>query len=330
MKPSFIVLLLVITQLLHAQRPAATIAFWNVENLYDTIDDPAVNDEEFLPAGKNHWTRERYNCKLQNLSKVILSMNSGSGPDILGLAEIENKNVLFDLTQCTGLKSKMYGIVHFDSPDKRGIDVALIYRKKKFRVLESKAINVSNPADTFFTRDILLVKGILGKTDTIWIFVNHWPSRRGGKDESDKKRMRAALILRNASDSIERLFPRAQILVMGDFNDEPTDKSIRMLAFSEDRIGGFVNLMDSLKAAGDGSYHYKKEKNMLDQVMVTKSFRYKKGYYVYRAEIYRQEWMTGINYKDDPPGPLHTYAGSRYIGGYSDHYPVIAYLLFEK
>ncbi len=307
--------------------PPARIAFWNVENLFDTIDDPNIIDEEFLPGGKKKWTSERYTKKLNDLSKVILALGAnGNGPDVLGMAEIENKGVLVDLTQKTDLKKQGYGIVHYDSPDKRGIDVAMIYKTKTFKVLSSQTINVSIPEDTFYTRDILLVKGVLGKKDTLFIFVNHWPSRRGGQEASESKRMLAAMHLLRACDSLRALNNNAQILIMGDFNDEPPDKSIRTLCGPHD----FLNLMDTLKAAGEGSYQYKKERNLLDQLLVTQSLRSKKGYYVIQAAIFKPEWITGVNYKNDPPGPLHTYAGSRYIGGYSDHYPVYAELGFAK
>lgn len=328
-----IILCLLITGCLGAQqlpKPTARIAFWNVENLYDTINDPKTDDEEFLPNGKMKWSSERYTNKLNNLSKVILAMGNGTGPDILGMAEVENKSVLVDLTTKTGLAKQKYGIVHFDSHDKRGIDVAMIYKKSKFKVLEAKTIFVPMPSDSSFTRDILLVKGVFGKKDTMYIFVNHWPSRRGGEDASADRRMSAAKKLRNAEDSILKIFPNAKILAMGDFNDEPDDKSIVSLKATGDSGNGFVDLMDSLKAAGDGSYHYKKEKNMIDQILISPSLANGKGLWIIRASIFREPYMTGENYKGDPPGPLHMYAGSRYIGGYSDHYPVYADIYLAK
>lgn len=330
---SYILFILFFTGFLHAQqpaKPAARIAFWNVENLFDTINDPKTNDEDFLPNGKMKWSSERYVTKLNNLSKVILAMGNGVGPDILGMSEVENRNVLVDLTTKTDLKKQKYGIVHFDSPDKRGIDVAMIYKKNKFKVLDSKAIYVPMPADSSYTRDILLVKGVFGKKDTLYIFVNHWPSRRGGEEKSAVLRMIAAEKLRHAQDSILKLFPNAKIIAMGDFNDEPDDKSILSLKYSLVSANGFVDLMDSLDAAGDGSYHYRKEKNMLDQILITHSLEKGKGLIIHDAHIFREAWMTGENYKGDPPGPLHMYAGSRYIGGYSDHYPVYADVYLVK
>jgi endonuclease/exonuclease/phosphatase family metal-dependent hydrolase len=142
--------------------------------------------------------------------------------------------------------------------------------------------------------------------------------------------MIAAKKLHDAQDSILKLFPNAKILAMGDFNDEPDDKSMVSLKSFPASSNGFVDLMDTLKAAGDGSYHYKKEKNMLDQILITHSFRKWKGVSIFDAHIFREAWMTGENYKNDPPGPLHTYAGSRYIGGYSDHYPVYADIYLGK
>jgi predicted extracellular nuclease len=315
-----------------APKPVARIAFWNVENLYDTINDPAVDDEEFLPNGKMKWTSERYLTKLDHLSKEILELGNGKGPDILGMAEIENERVLVDLTTKTPLAKQKYGIVHYDSHDKRGIDVALLYKKDKFKVLESKIISVQFPkdsllkGDTLFTRDILVVKGILAK-DTIYIAVNHWPSRRGGQKESDARRMLAANALHAVLDSLQKLNAGVKMIAIGDFNDEPDSKSILSLKCGS---SCFTDLMDSLKAAGDGSYHYKKEVNMLDNILINSNFKSGKGLLIIDAHIFKTDWNTGENYKGDPPGPLHTYAGTRYIGGYSDHYPVYADVFLAK
>ncbi|HEU4717139.1 MAG TPA: endonuclease/exonuclease/phosphatase family protein [Bacteroidia bacterium] len=349
-------LFLLLSLSLIAQKPVARIAFWNVENLFDTINDPNINDEEFLPSAKDHWTSDRYLAKINHLAQGILAIGDGAGPDILGMAEVENEGVLKDLTQKTDLKKQKYGIVHYDSPDKRGIDVAMLYKKSKFKVLDSRPVNVSVPADTFFTRDILVVKGILNKTDTVWIIVNHWPSRRGGAEASESKRMIASRKLQGILDSIMKMNPRSLVLAMGDFNDEPTNNSImnlkcndwldpamqqkldtlnKIIGESIDNQGAgwmmapsqncFHDLMDSLKDAGDGSYHYRKEKDMIDQFLVNGNL-YGTGYRitVHSAHIFKADFLTGENYKSDPPGPLHTYAGSRYIGGYSDHYPVYA------
>lgn len=331
----FITAFLFLALLLNAQKsvnkPFARIAFWNVENLFDTINDPKIDDEEFLPNGKMKWTSERYNTKINNLAKVILAIGDGKGPDILGMAEIENQAVLVDLTTKTDLKNQNYGIVHYDSPDKRGIDVALIYKKDKFKVLGSKAVFVPMPVDTILTRDILVVKGVLNKKDTIYILVNHWPSRRGGDESSEERRMFAANKLHFIEDSLLKINKNSKIIAIGDFNDEPTNKSIMSVKYNESNShAGFVDLMDSLKSAGDGSYHYKKEINMLDNILVNNNFQAKKGIYIINAHIFKVDWAIGENYKGDAPGPLHTYAGTRYIGGYSDHFPVYTDIYFQK
>jgi predicted extracellular nuclease len=321
----------------------AMIAFWNVENLYDTIDDPAVKDEEFLPSAKNAWTSQRYNTKLKNTAEVILKLNDGAGPDILGMAEVENKNVLVDLTTKTALKKQKYGIVHYDSPDQRGIDVALIYKTKSFKVLSSTHVPVMlqpNPGDSAVprpTRDILVVRGILNKKDTICILVNHWPSRLGGTEQSQPKRMAAAHTVQRICDSLTKLYPDGKILAIGDFNDEPTDESLRslnILSLAERPYGAFVpifsNMMDSIKASGDGTHYYKKEKSCLDQILVTHNLREKKSYYVTQAFIFKPEWIFAEVYKGDGLSPKRTWAGSRYIGGYSDHLPVYVKLKYQK
>lgn len=332
----------VFTQSVLAQKPA-TIAFWNVENLYDTIDDPSINDAEFLPSAKNAWNSERYNTKLKNTAQVILAINGGVGPDILGMAEVENRGVLVDLTTKTDLKKQKYGIVHFDSPDKRGIDVALIYKTKSFSVLSSSHVPVPlpmSPMDSAAprpTRDILVVRGVLNKKDTICILVNHWPSRMGGTKESEQKRLYAAFQLTNIWDSLVGLYPDDKIIALGDFNDEPTDKSMKACEkyklingndTSEQRM--FYNLMDSIKASGDGTHYYKKEKSCLDQILVTPNLRVKKSYYVSSAAIFKPEWIFAEVYKGDGLSPNRTWAGSRYLGGYSDHLPVYVVLKYQK
>jgi predicted extracellular nuclease len=317
------------------QAASARIAFYNTENLFDTINNKNVIDEEFLPDGKMKWTKQRYEKKLAQLSKVILEIGNGSGPEIIGLCEVENKGVLVDLTQKTPLKKQKYGIVHYDSPDNRGIDVALLYKKSAFRVLESKPFIVPQPSDTLPpTRSILYVKGILGKNDTLCIFVNHWPSRRGGPEESAPRRIMAAEYLKQLTDSVMKAVHGAQVVAIGDFNDEPTDASLQSIAHSvnDSTSPGLRNMMSAIDAQGEGTHYYRKEKNTFDQILVSNNLFGKRGYYVTTtsAHIFKPEWIMGENYKGDPPAPLRTYAGSRYIGGYSDHLPVYVDLYLAK
>lgn len=303
------------------------VGFYNLENLFDTINDTKINDEEFLPQGKNKWNSVRYTTKLNNLAKVILEMNGGKGMDVLGVCEIENRRVLEDLTRKTALKQVKYDIVHYDSPDGRGIDVGLIYNKKAMRVLKTNKIIVKQPSDTLPpTRNIMVVKAILGKSDTVYIFVNHWPSRRGNVDNSER-RVFAAQTLQHAIDSVRKESKNAQLIVMGDFNDTPADKSIGQLM----EESSLVNLMTLEKKMGNGSHYYKKEKNIFDQLMVSESLLQEKGFYVQPdgGRIFQPDWLLGEVYKGDGPAPLRTFAGSRYLGGYSDHLPVFVDLVFK-
>jgi len=303
------------------------VGFYNLENLFDTINDPKINDEEFLPGGKSKWNSERYLKKLDNLSKVILEMNGGSGMDVLGLCELENKKVLEDLTKKTPLKKIKYGIVHYDSPDRRGIDVALIYNKSKMKVLGSAKINIRQPSDSLSpTRNILLVKGLVNKKDTLYFFVNHWPSRRGGK-ESSPLRVNAANTLLKALDSVRTKHQTAKVIAMGDFNDTPTDESMQHL--SEE--GDLANLMTLELKMGHGSHYYKKEKNIFDQLLVSENLLGESGCRVPAdaGRIFQPDWLLGEVYKGDGPAPLRTFAGNRYLGGYSDHLPVYMDLLLK-
>lgn len=314
---------------LFAQKNPVTlrVGFYNLENLFDTINDPKINDEEFLPQGKNKWNSERYTKKLNNLAKVILEMNGGKGMDVLGVCEIENRRVLEDLTRKTALKKVKYDIVHYDSPDGRGIDVGLIYNKKVMRVLKTSKVLVKQPSDTLPpTRNIMVVKAILGKTDTVYFFVNHWPSRRGSSDNSER-RVFAAKTLEQAIDSVRKESKNAQLIVMGDFNDTPSDKSIEQL-MEESTL---LNLMTLEKKMGNGSHYYKKEKNIFDQLMVSESLLQEKGFYVQPdgGRIFQPDWLLGEVYKGDGPAPLRTFAGSRYLGWYSDHLPVYVDLVLK-
>ena len=303
-----------------------TIAFYNIENLYDTINDPDVDDEEFLPGGKNNWTGERFEKKIYNLAKVIDSL--GGGPSILGLSEVENRFVLETLVAHKKIAKKDYGIVHENSIDKRGIDVAMIYKKSDFKPLFHKMARVSLPDDPeFITRDIMIVKGLLF-SKPVYFFINHWPSRRGGDVESRPKRIAAAKVARYSIDTILKSDPKANIILMGDFNDSPTDQSIVEYlgaADSPDAKGLVLfDAMASLAKAGDGSHSYKEEWNMLDQIIVSKNLLESKSklqYELNSAAVYRPLWMHD-KYSKHKGAPYRTYAGPKFIGGYSDHFPV--------
>lgn len=312
-----------------------TAMFYNTENLFDTINDPATMDEEYLPNAIIPWNTERYNLKINHISKVMASVDSLTLPDIIGVAEIENRSVLESLVRSTNLKAGGYKIVHFDSSDERGIDVALLYKSSRFRLLKAEPLNVTLPADKDRTRDILYVKGIVMKKTPIHIFINHWPSRNGGQEASEKNRMAAAAVLRHKIDLIFASDPLANILVMGDFNDNPTDKSITeglsatAPGFMYTASGLYSLLLPRFKN-GEGSLYYKKW-DMFDQVIVSgdlliqgKGLKCKPA----DAKVFKPEWVLYKNkYGEMVPNRTAT---REYHGGYSDHLPVFVKFTFVR
>ena len=315
------------------------IVSYNVENLFDTIDDPHKLDNEFLPQSKKKWTSNRYQSKINHLSKVISSIDSTKLPDIISLVEVENRAVLEDLSQNKSLKKAHYQIVHKESPDRRGIDVALLYNPKKFKLLSQHFYKVSLADDAYFkTRDILYAKLIFKKTkDTLHIFVNHWPSRRGGQEKSEHKRVRAAEVLKSVTDSIFKADGNPSIMIMGDFNDEPTDKSItetlQAKPLNSISNGNLYNLSLAKHLKKEGSYYYWKTKewNMIDQLIVSgQLINSKKELQLKSTDvmIYRQNFFLYTN-KKGVQSPAKTYGGTRYYGGYSDHLPIYFYLYYK-
>jgi predicted extracellular nuclease len=232
----------------HGQKPvkAITVAFYNLENIFDTINDPITSDEEFTPTGANAWTWERYQEKLGNMSDVISQVGDEfikGGPTIIGLSEVENRGVLEDLIRTRALKVNGYAIAHFESPDRRGVDVALLYKKNEFLLVNAVAVPMNMPGKPDFkTRDQLVVSGLVDK-DTITVVVNHWPSR--GNDET--YRLAAASVTRNIVDSLYHRNPDAIILVEGDFNDDPVDPSILKILGAQGKEDRFVPVAFSIR-----------------------------------------------------------------------------------
>lgn len=310
-------------------KPAAIVAFYNVENLFDTEDDPKIDDNEFLPNTDKQWTPERYQTKLSKLTQVLDSIGHGTLPALIGLVEIENRKVLQDLLGKANA-SQTYGIVHYDSPDQRGIDVALLYNKNSFTPTQSEPLSVVFPFDPGTpTRDILYVQGTF-KGEDLHIFVNHWPSRRDGEEKSEPKRMTAATVARQKLDAIFTNNPQAKIIMMGDFNDEPHNNSITkgLQAELTDKPqkpdATMFDLMGPIEQSGQGSYNYQGDWNMLDQFIVSSALlTAKKGLSLNftDAHIYNPDW---ILYKagNGDKSPNKTYGGNKYYGGYSDHLPV--------
>ncbi|MFN5184049.1 MAG: endonuclease/exonuclease/phosphatase family protein [Bacteroidota bacterium] len=314
------------------------IAFYNVENLYDTIDEPNVIDDEFTPKGDNKWTAERFNKKIENISMVLGTLGSEKtedGPAIIGLCEIENYSCLNSLVSTKKLKKNNYKIVHYDGPDERGVDVAFLYQPKKFKLISSKTYRcVLSGDDAKPTRDQLLVTGkLLGQR--IHFIICHWPSRRGGMEGSASKRMTAANVGRKIIDSILIAEPNANIVLMGDLNDDPDQESITIgLHASSDSLNTdskqLYNAMQHLFSTGRGTLSYKEKWNLFDQMILSKPLITGSGNLKYRSsEIFDKEIIREKEgkYKGTP---FRTYAGNKYLGGYSDHFPVYIFLNKEK
>lgn len=334
MKKLFVVITLFIAFSIQAQDKKFTIAFYNVENLFDTINDPLKNDDDFTPEGKLKWSGQRYVTKVINTSKVIMAIGNGEAPAIMGLCEVENRDVLEYMIRITPLSKMKYAVVHEDSPDNRGIDVALLYRKDLFKPIEHKVIPVDLKPDTFKTRDILYVKGVLDSDDTLHVFVNHWPSRLGGEAQSEPKRINAAKTLRKEVDNIMKNDSSAKIIIMGDFNDYPNNKSLEEVLLAkkdtaEIQKGELFNMLYLKHMKGEGTHYYDNHWGMLDQIIVSKSLikceKKKVCTLPGRADVFNPEWILFFN-KDGVKIPNRTYVGNSYKGGYSDHLPVYMYL----
>lgn len=315
------------------QTTGVTVAFYNVENLFDTLDTPHKIDEEFLPSSAKEWNSEKYAKKLEHIGAVLSSLNKPGLPDIIGLCEVENKKVVEDLATTGVLKKAGYKVVHEESPDMRGIDVALMYSPAHFKYIshEKLAVKFANEPDET-TRDILYVKGISGN-DTLHLFVNHWPSRRDGQEASESRRVAAANVLKSKVANITDNNPEAKVLIMGDFNDFPDNKSVQdVLNAGVEDNQPLYNLMYKQWLKGIGTYNYKGNWNMLDQIIVSQGLlNAKSGLDVDRdsGHIYREEWILYINREKDIETPNRTYGGNRYYGGYSDHLPVYVNLVIK-
>lgn len=337
-----------------------TVAFWNFENIFDTINDPVVNDEEWTPSGPRRWDGTKYRKKLQNLSRVISEIgtsNNPNSPTLIGGSEIENRRVLEDLVKQPMLASKDYGIVHFDSPDRRGIDVALLYQKKHFKPTsyiniplmiyrdEEKASGKKEKEELtddeavedkasrrIYTRDQLLVTGLLDGEE-VSVIVCHWPSRSGGEKKSSPLREAAGALTRKIVDSLQGINPDAKVIVLGDLNDGSFNKSVKVKVGAKGKKEevkplGIYNPFESMANKGMGTIGYRDSWDIFDIIMVTEpfirndysSFRY------WKAGIYNKPYMitTTGQYKGYP------LRNSMTEPGFSDHFPVYIYLIKEK
>ena len=315
------------------KRQNVSIIFWNVENLYDPYDDTTKQDNEFTPGGARHWTYSKFTKKLNHVSKTILAAGEWDAPAVVGLCEVENRYVLNKLIWETPLKAWKYKFIHHESPDKRGVDVAMLYRPSLFTVLSNHAITIRFPFDTLAqTREILMVKGVLFGSDTIILFINHWPSRLGSGSVSLSRRNYVASVLRNAVDSILASKQATNILIMGDFNDEPSNESLcRVLLASNDTLRcsekQLYNLMGIRnKKHPEGTLKYRDQWSTFDQFIVSGPLMAglsgisatANDARVFRPSFLLEDDNTYFGEKLN-----RTYVGPRYHGGFSDHLPII-------
>jgi len=317
---------------------AGLIAFYNLENLFDTIDTPDVLDEEFTPDGPNKWTGSRYMAKLDNMALAISRIGEddgwSGGPAILGVSEIENRSVLEDLASHPLLKESNYQIVHYDSPDLRGVDVALMYRPRFFSVTASASPSLDlfdESGERIYTRDQLVVSGLFDG-EPMHFIVCHWPSRSGGELTSRPRRNAAAALSRRLVDSLLAIDSSAKVFVMGDLNDDPVDESLRTYLKASGnperlREGELFNTMFPLFRKGIGSLYYRDGMNLFDQIIITPSLL-GSDYSTYKflhARVFNSSFLVQKDgqYKGYP---LRSFVGTVWQGGYSDHFPVYVFI----
>jgi len=311
--------------------------FYNVENLFDTIDHPDFDDDEFTPSGSKKWEVGRYEKKINDIARVILSVPEKEVPDIIGFAEVENRKVLDDLVASRGLHRYDYRLVHAESKDPRGIDCALIFREDEFRYKYHEVIPVKDLQDPeYIHRDILHVSGQGPDGKPLHIFVNHWKSRWGGTRETEPKRVYAAIALRRKLDRLLSTESDPRFIVMGDFNDEPTNRSLLDVLHAGNKrqnilINDSYNLYyDQHNTDDEGTLSYRGDWQMFDQIIISYSLlnqdkNLSTGYD--GGNVLKEEWMLFHDEQRDRKVPSRTYGGNEYFGGISDHLPV--YVIFN-
>lgn len=325
------------------------IAFYNLENLFDTIpNNPLGRDAEYTPEGKNQWTGKRYWSKIGNLARVICNFTTQTtpnGPAFIGVSEIENRSVLEDLVKAVDARLKSEGkapwnlqIVHHDSPDRRGVDVGALYNPRYFRLVDvSNTVLTVKENPNLRTRDQMCVTGVMGG-DTVSVIVNHWPSRLGGQEQSSYLREAAAALSKHIADSLWQLRPNQGVIVMGDLNDDPSDRSCaKVLGASKKSAGvlphGFYNPFWSMLDKGIGTLAYRGQWNLFDQIIVSGSLLEdnagKWRLHYWKAQVNNFEFLKDTegqrqNY------PLRTFASGVYLNGYSDHFPTEIFLIRRR
>jgi predicted extracellular nuclease len=307
------------------------VMFYNVENLFDPFKDSLTNDGEFTPQGSRYWTWKRMTEKLNNIYRVVTAVGEWDLPSIVGFCEVENSFVMYQLINKTPLSKFDYRLVHKESPDGRGIDVALIYRPDRFKLEEKRFFRVINPDEPKrTTRDVLYARGILGQLDTIHIFVNHWPSKFGGELASEPGRLAAGRLVREKVDSIRIFSPQARIIIMGDFNDGPNSPPLLEALRAEPpktpySPKGLYNLHHRYDGSGTGTIKFQGAWEVIDMMIVSKSLLDKShpiylnpdGGMIFQADFLKEEDTNFVGFR-----PFRTYIGFKYHGGFSDHFPI--------
>ncbi|MBN8836391.1 MAG: endonuclease/exonuclease/phosphatase [Sphingobacteriia bacterium] len=322
-----------------SQYKVAVAAFYNCENFYDTVHNPLINDNEFLPTGEKKYGTAIYTDKVTKLATVISQIGTDINPAgiaFMGVAEVENVDVINDLVHHPLLAKRNYKIVHYDSRDARGIDVGFIYNPAYFTVIYSNPLFVQLPSDSkkaYYTRDILYVKGNLDG-ETIHILVNHWPSRLGGEEKSAPARAAAASVCKRIVDSLNKKDDHPKIVIMGDLNDDPVSPSVTKVLGAKDKLtnlsdGDIYNPWTDLYKKGIGTLAYQDSWGLFDQIMISSKWTDKsqKGFFYYQRNIFNKEFLVE-NLGHFKGYPMRTWDGNNYRGGYSDHFPV--YISFLK
>ena len=296
------------------------LVFYNVENLFDTIDDPITNDNEFLPNAKKHWSTRKYKRKLKNIASVIHRIHSDTNhiPFIVGLAEVENRSVLQDLINQDELRDYNFDYVHFDSRDARGIDVSLLFNKSLIEILLSKTFPIDIQQNDLSepTRDILCVKGLF-HNNPIHVLVNHWPSRREGVKETAFKRLHLSQKLNSIVKTIYEEDSKANIIVMGDFNDNPRNDSLQNLVLNNNLFNPFTKLW----SWNSGTLIHKRKWYLFDQILLSKNFKTSHFFKFSSAAIFNPSFIQ-VQKGKFKGTPKRSYAGDKHLAGYSDHFPV--------
>ncbi|WP_253916349.1 endonuclease/exonuclease/phosphatase family protein [Lentimicrobium sp. S6] len=319
------------------QYEIVAIGYYNLENLFDTIDSEGVAEGDFLPNGAKKWNAERYYYKLDQMARVLSEIATDKTPDglaIFGISEIENRFVVEDLVKTDALKDRNYQVVHYNSPDRRGIDVALVYNPDYFELTNSYSAPFMMADTNFKSRDQLVVTGLL-KGEEVHFQVNHWPSRGGGEKRSRPKRVAAADLSRSLADSLLALNPNAKVMIMGDLNDDPVDISVaKHLKATDDKSklseGYFYNPFMTKYKKGIGSLAYRDSWNLFDQIIMTPALvaEDRSTWTYFKSEIFKKPYM--INQEGKYKGyPKRSFVGNKFQGGYSDHFPVYMYLVRE-